>query len=155
MAKKNEKTVKIQLRRYQALELKLAGSTIREIAVVQGISHVQVHHDIKKVLGEMADATSKQADHLRAMTMARYEKLLQAHWHQAMAGDYRSTEMCLSVLGGQRAIAGLDAPTQVTGADGGPLKISIDELAKMAEVNGYFPTEEIPPRGSLPEFTES
>jgi hypothetical protein len=53
--------------------------------------------------------------------------------------------------GGQRAISGLDAPTQITGADGGPVRISIDELAKIAHDNGY--NTELGGANSLPEAT--
>ena len=42
---------------------------------------------------------------------------------------------------------------EITGADGGAFRISIDELAKLAEQNGYI--EQDPTGNSLTEFAES
>tara|TARA_R100000808_G_scaffold1997_1_gene8470 strand:+ start:9504 stop:9959 length:456 start_codon:yes stop_codon:yes gene_type:complete len=151
MPKKNEREIVRQMRRYKALDMKMAGGTERSIAKALGVSNVQIHKDIRKVLGELADSFSPQADELRTLTMARYERLLLAHWPNALNGDPKATELCLSIINGQRAISGLDAPTQITGADGGPVRISIDELAKIAHDNGY--NTELGGANSLPEAT--
>jgi hypothetical protein len=142
MPKKNERQVAIQIRRYKALEMKLAGGTERSIAQVLGVSNVQIHKDIRYILGELNDKYSQKADELRTLLMARYEKLLSAHWPNAMNGDPRATDLCLQILQGQRAISGVDAPTRVTGEDGGSIRISIDELAKQQYLNGSNPVLE-------------
>ena len=151
MAKKNERAIAIRMRQYRALDMKLAGGTERSIAQALGVSNVQVHKDIRRVLGELEDSYSPKANKLRTLTMARYERLLLAHWGAALNGDHKSTEICLSILTGQRAISGLDAPTEITGLDGGPVRISIDELAKIAHDNGY--DTEVSGNNSLPEAT--
>lgn len=136
MAKKNERQIAIQMRRYRALDMKLAGGTERSIAQALGVSNVQIHKDIRHVLGELHDKYSVKAHELRTMLMARYERLLLAHWNGALNGDPKSTDLCLQILQGQRAISGVDAPTRITGEDGGSIRISIDELAKQQYYDG-------------------
>jgi hypothetical protein len=127
----NGARVAAQLRRYRVLDMKVAGGTDRSIAEAVGVSPAQVNKDVKRVLAESATANQRSADDLRELMMRRYERLFLTHWQAAIRGDPKSTELCLNILLAQRQINGLDAAIRLTGEDGGPIRVSIDELAKV------------------------
>ena len=136
-----------QLRRYRVLDMKIAGGTNRSIAEAVGVSATQVNKDIKRVLADSALENQNSADHLRELMMRRYERLFLTHWQGAVRGDSKSTELCLNILLAQRQINGLDAAIKLAGEDGGPLRISIDELAKVLQQNGEY-ADTVEPVGS-------
>jgi hypothetical protein len=137
----NGTRVAAQLRRYRVLDMKVAGGTDRSIADAVGVSPAQVNKDIKRVLSESAKSNQRSADDLRELMMRRYERLFLTHWQGAVRGDPKSTELCLHILLAQRQINGLDAAVRLAGEDGGPIKVSIDELAKVLYANNEYRTE--------------
>jgi hypothetical protein len=138
----NGNKVAAQLRRYRVLDMKVAGGTDRGIAEAVGVSPAQVNKDIKRVLSESADANGHSSRELRELMMRRYERLFMTHWLNATRGDAKSTELCLNILLAQRQINGLDSAIKLAGEHGGPLRLSIDELAKVLQDNGKYPDTE-------------
>jgi len=136
--------VAAQLRRYQVLDMKIAGGTDRSIAEAVGVSASQVNKDIKRVLAESAANNQRSSDELREMMMRRYERLFLTHWQGALRGDPKSTELCLHIMLAQRQINGLDAAIRLAGEDGGPIRVSIDELAKVLHANDEYATQIAP-----------
>jgi hypothetical protein len=153
----NGTRVAAQLRRYRVLDMKVAGGTDRSIAEAVGVSPAQVNKDIKRVLAESASTNQRSADELRELMMRRYERLFLTHWQGAIRGDAKSTELCLSILLAIRQINGLDAAIRLAGEDGGPIRVSIDELAKVLYTHDKYANEvpSIIDDGSSPEPVES
>ena len=153
----NGNRVAAQLRRYRVLDMKVAGGTDRSIAEAVGVSPAQVNKDIKRVLSESAEANQRSADDLRELMMRRYERLLLTHWQGAIRGDPKSTELCLNILLAVRQINGLDAAIRLAGEDGGPIRVSIDELAKVLYTNDKYAdgVPSITDEGSSPQPVES
>jgi len=87
-----------ETRRYQMLELAKAGATERQIADTLGVARSLVHREIKRVLGDLAQAASHTADSVRALQMERYTTLLSRWWPQALNGDLEATKMVMSVM---------------------------------------------------------
>ena len=87
-----------ETRRYQMLELAKAGATERQIADTLGVARSLVHREIKRVLGDLAQAASHAADSVRALQMERYTTLLSRWWPQALNGDLEATRMVMSVM---------------------------------------------------------
>ena len=52
MPRENSKSVNAELRRYQTIQLMVAGASERAIAEQLGVSRGLVHRDIKRALGD-------------------------------------------------------------------------------------------------------
>jgi len=141
-----------ETRRYQMLELAKAGATERQIADTLGVARSLVHREIKRVLGDLAQAASHTADSVRALQMERYTTLLSRWWPQALNGDLEATKMVMSVMARIDVINGIipDKPMidmrtqtiQVGDGDG----LGLMELARViANGSGEFGTNGFSP----------
>lgn len=103
-------------RRKRALDLRLTGATLAEIAETNECSIATVHQDIRKCL---SDIPKSSADELRKQEVARLDKLQQACWQDAIHGDLAAIDRALKVIDRRAKMLGLDAPQQVevTGVD--------------------------------------
>ena len=114
MPPKNSKKVEIESRRYQILDLKIAGASDRQIAAQIGVSHRTAGRDVHAILGQLAKEHLEAADDMRALVMARYERLLLTYWAQAIGAsqgakpDKEAASLCLRILGNIREVWGLD-----------------------------------------------
>lgn len=135
------KKLELERRRYQELELAIAGATTRQISqrlLSQGIeiSHVQVANDIKRALSDMADANEDGARYLRKLFNVRYERMFLRLWPISLGRpgtenkpeelpDYNALGRVLEIMREVRRLNGLDMPIrqEVTGAGGGPLQV--------------------------------
>ena len=105
-------------RRVLVLQYTLAGATTREIAETlrnQGIevSHATVATDRSRVISEMIKASEADAEKLRALFNARYERLIASRWSKALAGDNKAVDLILRTMEAQRKINGVDAPAKI------------------------------------------
>ena len=89
---------KIQARRYDALQLKIAGYSDREIARRLGVGVSTAHNDVKNVLEALAREHEEQAASLRSLLNVRYEALFQAYYDKAIAGDTEAAKICVGIL---------------------------------------------------------
>tara|TARA_R110002020_G_scaffold122026_5_gene277243 strand:- start:1570 stop:2052 length:483 start_codon:yes stop_codon:yes gene_type:complete len=111
---RRKNTTELEVRRYQLLELRLAGATYRQIGERMGISKSVAHREVRRALSEMAEEYSEEADKLRAVQMSRYNKLLIKFYPEAIAGESvtsRNTEALhsvLSIMGHINKINGLE-----------------------------------------------
>ena len=103
-------TATAEARRLQALDLRLAGASYRQIGATLGVSHVQAMRDVSKMVSEYA---SEPADEVRNAELARLDKLMLAHWPQATRGDIKSTTMVLQIMDRRARLLGLDAPQRI------------------------------------------
>tara|TARA_Y100000401_G_scaffold112060_1_gene111012 strand:- start:495 stop:968 length:474 start_codon:yes stop_codon:yes gene_type:complete len=111
MASKNGKRrngTAIETRRYQYLDMRVAGATYRQIAERMNTSKSVVHREVRKALSELADEYSSEADNLRAMQMSRYNQLLLRWFPQALKGSRDALESVLRIMTNMNKINGLE-----------------------------------------------
>jgi hypothetical protein len=99
-------------RRARAVELALAGHDYDTIAVEVGFSHrASAWRAVDQALTERV---ADNADHYRALTLARLEELLASHWTAATHhGDTKAADLVLKVVAQQIKLLGLDQAGQV------------------------------------------
>ena len=165
--------LELNRRRQQILEMAIAGATTRQIAQTytgrgETISHVQVSKDIKTALAELADGNREDADVLRGLFNQRYERMFMRIWTRAIgrpvqrdetgqvvqaeiAPDEDTIDRCIRILAEMRRLNGLDLMPEI-GTVENPMHMSIIELAKAYEQNGYSRTEESTGRNPQPRI---
>jgi len=138
-----EKTVR-DLRRLRAVELKIEGHSEREIAKMisdeagRYVSNVTIHKDIKAYLEEQADKATTSLEHWRAINVGRMEKLIAAHFENAIGGDTAATETVLKIIKEELKLLGIAYLKPPAGSDPDhPLYVSFPELAKLANARAY------------------
>ena len=135
---------KIQARRYDALQLKIAGYSDREIARRLGVGVSTAHNDVKNVLEALAREHEEQAASLRSLLNVRYEALFRAYYDQAIAGDTEAAKICVGILERAAKINGVIPDRSLVTVDQRAMKFDqpvtfkidpgvtgIDELANM------------------------
>ena len=103
-------TAKAEARRIQALDLRLAGASYRQIGDTLGVSHVQAMRDVSKMVSEYA---TEPADEVRKAEAARLDKLMLAHWPRAIQGDVRATTIVLQIMDRRARLLGIDTPQRI------------------------------------------
>jgi hypothetical protein len=99
-----------QTRRLRALQLRLAGSSYRQIAAALGTTHPTAIKDVDAMLREYAE---EPAEKVRSAEAARLDRLLLAHWPAAILGNLKATDTVLQIMARRAALLGLDAPRKV------------------------------------------
>tara|TARA_R110000787_G_scaffold114837_1_gene224662 strand:- start:50 stop:595 length:546 start_codon:yes stop_codon:yes gene_type:complete len=147
----------LEQRRQRALEMRVQGASYRAIAQTLGVSHQLIEKDVKTVLGKMAEANKDSADELRVLMTERYERVLMRLYPLAIGKPERTDQVTgvvteavppslgavdrvLRLLENVAQIHGLNS-VAITGADGGPVSVSIAELAE--EAWGHYDNLEI------------
>ena len=101
-------------RRARACALRIAGADWQTIADRLGYaSRGAAHTDVTRSLAAHRETEATQAEELRQLTVARYDRLQAAYWPTALQGDYRAAEIVLRCLAGRARIEGIDAPAQI------------------------------------------
>ena len=106
----SERTAEIEARQLQALDLRLAGASYRQIGNQLNVSHVQAMRDVATMIAEYA---SEPADVVRKAEVARLDKLMLAHWPSAIKGDHKATQTVLQIMDRRARLLGLDAPQRI------------------------------------------
>ena len=96
--KQASKRAAIAVRRHDALQLKIAGYSDREIARRLGVGVSTAHNDVKNVLETLAREHAEEAANLRALLNIRYEALFHAYYDQAIAGDTEATKIVVGIM---------------------------------------------------------
>jgi len=114
MSRNKARQIAIQLRRARAIELKKAGATYRQIGEQLGCGMKTAWRDVDYELKATISEMTESADALRALELARLDRLQVAIWPKAIAGDnLRAVATILKVMSRRAALLGLDAPTKV------------------------------------------
>ena len=118
-------------KRQQALDLRLAGGSYREIGQQIGISHVQAYRRVDAALSELHKLQMQKAEKLREIELERLEKMHEALWPKVRNGDEKAVRALVAVMDRRAKLLGLDAPTrmQVTGEL--PPILVVDELTEV------------------------
>ena len=107
----NRNTAIAQAHRAQALQLRMGGASYSEIAAQMGSSSAATA--FKQVRAALREMLQEPADAVREMELARYDRLMAAHWPAALRGDIQASAMVLRIMERRAALLGLDAPKKI------------------------------------------
>ena len=113
-------------RQKQALELRCAGRSYRDIAEALGYRGPSGAHSA--VMSALKRTLQEPADELRKLEVARLDRMLWALWKQVIKGDGGAIDRVLRIMERRAKLLGIDAPTrtQVTGEDGGAVHLVVN-----------------------------
>lgn len=132
----------------QALALRLAGSSYREIGATLAVSHQQAYKDVQAMLKTTCMET---ADEVRRNELHRLDALLAAHWKAAVGipamgdqpavpPDKGATTTVLGIMDRRARLLGLDAPQ----------RIDVTRwVREMAEAEGLDPEQAVRDAGAI------
>jgi hypothetical protein len=112
------------LRRQQALDLRLAGATYRQIGERLGVSPPIAW---KHTQAALQQAPHEPAQEVREIELARLDRLHMAHWPQALGGSVEATDRVLKLMDRRVRLLGLDQPASHPTPVGGQPSV-LDEL---------------------------
>ena len=98
-------------RQAQALKLRMAGVTFQQIADTLGYKGKQGAH--KAVMSALKKTLQEPADEYRQLQHERLSRLWRVAYDQAINGDLRAVDRCVSIHRELAKLFGLDAPVQV------------------------------------------
>jgi hypothetical protein len=87
VALKNSKSIAAENRRHEAIQMKMSGATLDDIAHHFKVSLVQIHRDIKRRLTEVRQDDIEAVAEEYALQKARYNRLLLRWWDDAIGSD--------------------------------------------------------------------
>ena len=114
-----------RVRTLQALDLRLRGWTYRAIAAQLGVSERTSYYDIQHELGRLDAALKEKAERARELEAERLDQLTAALQGGILAGEPRAIVAAVRVMDRRAKLLGLDAPTTITGPQGGAVPIRI------------------------------
>lgn len=119
-------------RKRNALELRLAGASYRDIAQALEVSPATALQDCKEAL---ADIPAQQADEMRTVELSRLDRLQRAVWPRAVKGDLQAVDRAIKIIDRRAKLFGLDAPQQVQiTANDIDLDAAVDKMLRVAEM---------------------
>lgn len=106
------KAIQANEKQAHAIQLRLAGATLTQIADQVGYATPSgAHQAIMAALRtNLPETTRAEA---RALELARLDRLEMAHWQRALSGDDKASNIVLKCIGMRRQILGIDAPQQL------------------------------------------
>ena len=112
-------------RAQQALDLRIAGATYRQIAGQLAVSLKTAYLDVQTALGALDAVVATTAERLRELEAARLDRLNVALANGIKAGQPSAIVAAVAVMARRAKLFGLDAPTQIAGPSGAPLAVRI------------------------------
>lgn len=114
------------LRRQQALDLRLAGATYRQIGERLGVSPPIAW---KHTQAALQQAVQEPAQEVRQIELLRLDRLQTAHWPQALGGNTEATDRVLKIMDRRSRLLGFDQANGNRGqvVPGGPPS-ALDEI---------------------------
>jgi hypothetical protein len=109
-SKTGERAITAAIKAQNALELRIGGATLDEIAKVLGYSHRSVAG--QAVQRALKAKVSEHVDEYRNLHIARLEALYMKFHGQAIQGNLQALKGCLQILIREARLLGLDAPTR-------------------------------------------
>jgi hypothetical protein len=105
-------------RAHQALELRIAGGTYRQIAGQLAVNERTAYYDVQAALASLDAVAKEKAERLRDLEAARLDRLTVALAAGIKAGDPRAILAAVRIMERRAKLFGLDAPNAmaVTGA---------------------------------------
>src|SRR5262245_46964231 len=109
----------------QALDLRIAGATYRQIAAQLAVNERTVYYDVQQALATLDAATKDKAERLRDLEAARLDRLTVALAPGIKAGIPAAIMAAVRVMDRRAKLFGLDAPMQIAGPGGEAVSIRI------------------------------
>lgn len=111
MSVPSAKRAEIAARRAKAVSLRLAGASLDVIMeTLEYSSRAAVSKDISRAMDAALKEQHAKAEELRALEIARLDRLQRGLWPAALAGDVKSTEAVLKLIVQRCKLLGLDTP---------------------------------------------
>jgi DNA-binding CsgD family transcriptional regulator len=132
-------------RRYQALELRRSGATLRQIAKTLGVHHTTAKKYLDDAMAELKASQNHAAEELRAVELDRLERLHLALWMKAIGSKKTETNLqaaepnlqavdrILRIAERRAKLLGIDAPAKIDMAVSGNLRVSYSDLVALIE----------------------
>lgn len=131
--KASSKVISTVERQAQAVELRKAGYTFREIAEKLGYAGHQGAY--KAVMAALHKTLQEPSDELRHLELERLDVMLKSLWPKMLQGSPRHAEVALKVMDRRAALLGLDAPKQVEDHRTVTIAIMAEHLATETGLN--------------------
>jgi hypothetical protein len=92
-----------------------------------------VSEDLRRALAERTVQADKAVGEIRDVETQRLDRMHLVAWRQALQGDLAAMDRVLKIQERRARLLGLDAATsmRLAGADGGALRVSVDELENL------------------------
>lgn len=130
-------------RQAQALDLRRAGASLRDIGRALGVDHTTAKKYLDKAMADLQAAQNEKAEATRAVELDRLERLHMALWPIATGKDTepdtrnKTIDRLIRISERRSKLLGLDAPVkqELTGKDGEPIKQRIEVVYVDADRN--------------------
>ena len=139
MAGRKGQSEQAAARRVEALNLRMAGASYRQIGARLGISEAQAHKDVARELDRLAAEAQEAAQQVLALELARLDMAQLAIAQQVRNGNLGAIDRWLRIGERRARLLGLDAPTrqEIKGTIG-PVQITAPALEQAArELNEW------------------
>jgi hypothetical protein len=94
----------------RALELRIQGLTLQQIADQIGVSKARAYQYVSEGLAELNETCAVQAEELRRLTIEQLDELIAAHMVAAVKGDTKAAGVVLRALDSRAKLYGLVKP---------------------------------------------
>ena len=126
----------------QALELRLRGYSYAKIGRAMGTSKVMPFYRIKRILGEMIETNTEDANEVLRIEIERLDIMQSVLAERVKGGDVKAIDRWLVIHEKRMKLYGLDKrKVEISGPDGGPIQTldvpsSLAALSKEMDVEG-------------------
>lgn len=101
------------VRRAEALELRIAAASYRQIGKQLGVSEKTAYYDVQRELARLQTMRTKRAEDLRGLELARLDRMALALNRKIAGGEERAITAMLRLMERRARLLGLDAATKV------------------------------------------
>lgn len=138
------RAIKKAQRQAEALKMRRAGLSYRDIADQLNVSIGRAHGLVSEAITQLIEAVQETADHVRAIELERIDRMIMGLHSSATSGNPAAVAAMLKCMERRAKYLGLDAPTKIaqTDSDGADVDNSIKIVA-------------IPPTMSMDEWRQT
>jgi len=131
--KSSVRRVRATVKQLKAMELRIAGHTLEEIA--QKLRYKDASSAYRAIMAGMIKTIQEPADELRKVHIARCEKMISGKWDDATTGDDDAIQSVLRIMKREAKLLGLDAPEkrEHSGTIGVEGEVNVDHSYKGLE----------------------
>lgn len=119
-------TLAATINKRRAVELRIGGANLLEIARAVGVSKTSAHRYLKEALAELKALTAEAAEEVRDLDLERMDGIWRELWPKR--ADPRVADTLIRLLERRAKLLGLDAPEQIRlgGVHGAPVGVAAD-----------------------------
>lgn len=139
MPASEEVQTEVAERRARAVQLRIAGASLDEIAAALSYGgssaesrRAAVSKDLRRAWESAREAQAVSAVELRELELARLDRIQRGVWAHAVAGDTKAVRAVLGVMDRRARLLGLDAPTRLEGALDVPVHVELADMVRAA-----------------------